>query len=133
KPGNIRGGHPEDCFLGATIFDQVHEDMKCVTEEIFGPTMGVIQVKTLEQAIEICNKNPFHNGDSIFTSNGKYARQFQYEVECGDIGINIGVVAPMAFYPFSGMEGSFYGVLHTQGKEAIRFFTESKVCIHRWI
>lgn len=133
KPGNIRGGHPDTCFLGATIFDEVHEDMKCVTEEIFGPTMGVMRVKTLEEAIEICNKNPFHNGDAIFTTNGKFARQFQYEVECGDIGINIGVVAPMAFYPFSGMEGSFYGVLHTQGKEAIRFFTESKVCIHRWL
>ncbi len=74
-----------------------------------------------------------HNGHAIFTSNGKWARKFQYEVISGNIGINIGIVAPMAFFPFSGMMGSFMGGLHTQGKEAVRFFTESKVCIHRWL
>ena len=68
----------------------------------------------------------------LFTSSGKAAREFQYRVECGNIGINIGVVAPMAFFPFSGMKDSFYGVLHGQGKDAIRFFTESKVIIQRW-
>ncbi|MCK4794386.1 MAG: CoA-acylating methylmalonate-semialdehyde dehydrogenase [Desulfobacteraceae bacterium] len=132
KP-DISGAYPDTCFLGATIMEHVTPEMRIVTEEIFGPTMGVIRAKDLDEAIEICNENPYHNADAIFTSSGKSARQFQYEVNCGNIGINLGIVAPMAFYPFSGMSGSFYGILHTQGKEAVRFFTESKVCIHRWL
>jgi malonate-semialdehyde dehydrogenase (acetylating)/methylmalonate-semialdehyde dehydrogenase len=132
KAPKIVGDYPDDCFLGPTIMENVTPEMKLVTEEIFGPTMGVIRVKNLDEAIKLCNDNPFGNGDAIFTSNGKSARQFQYEVRSGNIGINIGIVAPMAFFPFSGMADSFMGVLHTQGKEAVRFFTESKVCIHRW-
>ena len=103
-----------------------------VREEIFGPTMGIMRMKTLDEAIEICNESPFRNGDAIFTSSGKSAREFQYRVTSGNVGINVGIVAPMAFFPFSGMEGSFYGILHTQGQEAVRFFTESKVVIQRW-
>jgi len=133
KPPKIVGDYPDTCFLGATIMEDIEPQMKAVTEEIFGPTMGVIRVKTLDDAIKLCNENPFGNGDAIFTANGKAARQFQYEVRSGNIGINIGIVAPMAFYPFSGMADSFHGVLHTQGKEAVRFFTESKVCIQRWM
>jgi malonate-semialdehyde dehydrogenase (acetylating)/methylmalonate-semialdehyde dehydrogenase len=133
KPSNILGDYPDTCFLGPTILENVEPDMKIVLEEIFGPTMGVIRVKDLDEAIKICNENPFHNGDAIFTSNGKWARKFQYEVKSGNVGINIGIVAPMAFFPFSGMSGSFLGTLHSQGKEAVRFFTESKVCIHRWL
>jgi len=133
KPPEIIGGHPDTCFLGPTIMENVSREMSIVREEIFGPTMGVIRVKTLEDAIEICNESPYHNGHAIFTSSGKAARQFQYDVISGNVGINIGIVAPMAFFPFSGMAGSFMGVLHTQGKEAVRFFTESKVCIHRWL
>jgi malonate-semialdehyde dehydrogenase (acetylating)/methylmalonate-semialdehyde dehydrogenase len=129
----IVGDYPDTCFLGPTILENVTPDMKIVTEEIFGPTMGVIRVKTLGEAIEICNENPFHNGDAIFTSDGKSAREFQYRVISGNVGINIGITAPMAFFPFSGMAGSFYGVLHTQGQEAVRFFTESKVVIQRWM
>jgi malonate-semialdehyde dehydrogenase (acetylating)/methylmalonate-semialdehyde dehydrogenase len=112
--------------------EYVRPEMKIVTEEIFGPTMGIIRVKTLDEAIDICNDNPFHNADAIFTSNGRTAREFKYEVRSGNVGINIGIVAPMAFFPFSGMRDSFFGILHTQGKEAIRFFTESKVVIERW-
>jgi len=129
----IVGDYPDTCFLGPTILENVTPDMKVVREEIFGPTMGVMRVKTLDEAIEICNENPYHNADAIFTSDGKSAREFQYRVKTGDIGINIGIVAPMAFFPFSGMAGSFYGVLHTQGQEAVRFFTESKVVIQRWV
>ena len=129
----IEGDYPDKCFLGPTIFENVTPEMKIFNEEIFGPTMGVTRAKDLNEAIKMCNEIPFHNGHAIFTSNGKYARQFQYEVISGNVGINIGIVAPMAFYPFSGMKGSFMGVLHTQGKEAVRFFTESKVCIHRWL
>jgi len=129
----VKGGLPDDAFLGPTIMEECDRSMRIVREEIFGPTMNVIRAKTLEEAIEICNESPYHNGHAIFTSNGKYARQFQYDVISGNVGINIGIVAPMAFYPFSGMKGSFMGILHTQGKEAVRFFTESKVCIHRWL
>jgi malonate-semialdehyde dehydrogenase (acetylating)/methylmalonate-semialdehyde dehydrogenase len=78
------------------------------------------------------HSNPYGNAASIFTSSGKWAREFQYRVKCGNIGVNIGIVAPMAFFPFSGMKNSFFGVLHGQGQEAIRFFTESKVVIQRW-
>jgi malonate-semialdehyde dehydrogenase (acetylating)/methylmalonate-semialdehyde dehydrogenase len=129
----IKGDFPDKCFLGPTIFENCAADMRIVNEEIFGPTMSVLRVKDLDEAIRLCNDVPLHNGHAIFTSNGKWARKFQYEVISGNVGINIGIVAPMAFFPFSGMRGSFMGVLHTQGKEAVRFFTESKVCIHRWL
>ncbi len=133
KAEKIVGDYPDTCFLGPTVMENVSRDMRIVREEIFGPTMGIIRVKDLDTAIEICNESPYHNGHAIFTQNGAYARKFQYDVISGNVGINIGIVAPMAFYPFSGMRGSFMGILHTQGKEAVRFFTESKVCIHRWL
>jgi len=107
--------------------------MKIATEEIFGPVMSVMRVKDLDEAIELCNASNFGNGDSIFTSSGRAAREFQYRVVSGNVGINIGIVAPMAFFPFSGMKDSFFGILHTQGQEAVRFFTESKVVIQRWL
>jgi malonate-semialdehyde dehydrogenase (acetylating)/methylmalonate-semialdehyde dehydrogenase len=131
KP-NIMGDYPDTCFLGPTIFEDVAPDSKLGSEEIFGPVMSVMRAKDLNEAIEISNANAFGNGHSIFTTNGKSAREFQYNIESGNVGINIGIVAPMAFFPFSGMKDSFYGVLHTQGKEAVRFFTESKVVIQRW-
>jgi malonate-semialdehyde dehydrogenase (acetylating)/methylmalonate-semialdehyde dehydrogenase len=133
RKAKISGDYPDDSFLGCTIMENIRPDMKAVTEEIFGPTMGIMRVKELDEAIELINENPFHNSAAIFTSSGKYGRQFQYDVNCGNVGINLGIVAPMAWFPFSGMSGSFYGTLHTQGKEAVRFFTESKVCIHRWM
>ena len=132
KNFKIVGDYPDTCFLGPTIFEDVRRDMKIVREEIFGPTMGIMRVRTLDEAIEICNESPFANGDAIFTSSGKSAREFQYQVVSGNVGINIGIVAPMAFFPFSGMKDSFFGILHTQGQEAVRFFTESKVVIQRW-
>jgi malonate-semialdehyde dehydrogenase (acetylating)/methylmalonate-semialdehyde dehydrogenase len=132
RKANIIGDYPDTCFLGPTIFEDVAPDSKLGSEEIFGPVMTVMRAKDLNEAIEISNANPFGNGDSIFTTNGKNAREFQYNIESGNVGINIGIVAPMAFFPFSGMKDSFFGVLHTQGKEAVRFFTESKVVIQRW-
>jgi len=131
KP-KIVGDYPDTCFLGPTVFENVSPSMKIGKEEIFGPVMSVMRAKNLDEAIEICNANPFGNGDAIFTRSGRDARYFLYNVESGNVGINIGIVAPMAFFPFSGMKDSFYGVLHTQGKEAVRFFTESKVIIQRW-
>ena len=131
KP-KIIGDYPDTCFVGPTVFENVTPSMKICREEIFGPVMSVMRVKTLKEAIEVSNDNPFGNGHSIFTQDGKSARDFQYNVNSGNVGINIGIVAPVALFPFSGMKDSFFGVLHTQGKEAIRFFTESKVVIQRW-
>jgi malonate-semialdehyde dehydrogenase (acetylating)/methylmalonate-semialdehyde dehydrogenase len=131
KP-KIEGGLPDTCFVGPTIFENVTPKMRIGSEEIFGPVMSVFRAKTLEEAVQICNDSPFGNGHAIFTQNGKSAREFQYNVASGNVGINIGIVAPVAFFPFSGMKDSFFGVLHTQGQEAVRFFTESKVIIQRW-
>ncbi len=128
----VTGGYPDTCFLGPTIFDNVTPNMKIGSEEIFGPLMSIMRVKNLDEAIEMTNASPFGNGNAIFTSSGRNAREFQYRVTSGNVGINIGIVAPMAFFPFSGMKDSFFGILHTQGQEAIRFFTESKVVIQRW-
>ena len=132
KDFKIIGDYPDECFLGPTIFEGVTRNMRIVREEIFGPTMGIMRAKNLDEAIDICNENPFANGDAIFTSSGKAARDFQYKCESGNVGVNIGIVAPMAFFPFSGMKNSFFGILHAQGQESIRFFTESKVVIQRW-
>jgi malonate-semialdehyde dehydrogenase (acetylating)/methylmalonate-semialdehyde dehydrogenase len=128
----IRGDYPDTCFLGPSIFENVTQDMKIAREEIFGPVMGVMRAGNLDEAIDMVNNCEFANGNAIFTSNGKSAREFQYRVVSGNVGINIGIVAPMAFFPFSGMKDSFFGILHTQGQEAVRFFTESKVVIQRW-
>jgi len=133
KSINIAGDYPETCFLGPTIFDNVTPDMKIARDEIFGPVMSVLRMKDLDEAIETINRCPFANGHAIFTSSGKDAREFQYRIVSGNVGINVGIVAPMAFFPFSGMKDSFFGVLHTQGQEAVRFFTESKVVIQRWL
>ncbi|MEM2917824.1 MAG: aldehyde dehydrogenase family protein, partial [Candidatus Bathyarchaeia archaeon] len=126
------GDWPQDCFLNPTVFEDVTPDMAIGREEIFGPVACIMRARGFDEAVEMIHSNPYGNAASIFTSNGKWAREFQYRVRCGNIGINIGIVAPMAFFPFSGMKNSFFGVLHGQGQEAIRFFTESKVVIQRW-
>lgn len=132
RKAKVIGSYPDTCFLSPTIFENVIPNMRIASEEIFGPVMSVLRAKTLDEAIEICNTSRYGNGNAIFTQDGKSAREFQYNVTSGNIGINIGVVAPVALFPFSGMKDSFFGVLHTQGQEAIRFFTESKVIIQRW-
>ena len=126
------GEYPRDCFLGPNIFHDVQPDMIIAKEEIFGPVMSVLHAKDLGEAIEMVNMSSYGNAASIFTGSGKVARRFQYEVECGNIGVNIGTAAPMAFFPFSGMKDSFFGDLHGQGRDAVDFFTENKVVIQRW-
>jgi malonate-semialdehyde dehydrogenase (acetylating)/methylmalonate-semialdehyde dehydrogenase len=123
---------PHDCFLNPSVFEGVTTDMTIGREEIFGPVASIMRARNLTEAISMIHSSPYGNAASIFTSNGKWSREFQYNVRCGNIGINIGIAAPMAFFPFSGMKDSFFGVLHGQGSEAIRFFTESKVVIQRW-
>ncbi len=132
KP-NIIGDYPDTYFLNPTVFEDVTPNMIIAREEIFGPVASVMRTGDLDEAITMANSSNFGNSASIFTSSGKSAREFQYRIESGNVGINIGIVAPMAFFPFSGMKDSFFGVLHAQGRDAIRFFTESKVVVQRWL
>ena len=129
---NLVGDVPETCFLNPTVFGDVAPGMTIGKEEIFGPVASIMRAKDLDEAMEMIHGNPYGNAASIFTGSGKMARKFQHDVMCGNIGINIGIVAPMAFFPFSGMKDSFFGTLHGQGRDAIRFFTESKIVIQRW-
>jgi malonate-semialdehyde dehydrogenase (acetylating)/methylmalonate-semialdehyde dehydrogenase len=128
----IVGDWPHTCFLNPTVFEDVTPEMAIAKEEIFGPVANIMKARSFDEAVEMINSSRYGNAASIFTSSGKWAREFQYRVQCGNIGVNIGIVAPMAFFPFSGMKDSFFGTLHGQGVEAIRFFTESKVVIQRW-
>lgn len=128
----IIGDYPSDCFIGPSVFAGVTPEMTIAREEIFGPVAGVLRAAGLDEAIDICNGSNYGNGNAIFTSSGSAAREFQYSVESGNVGINIGIVAPMAFFPFGGMKDSFFGVLHGQGRDAVRFFTEGKVVVQRW-
>lgn len=119
-------------FLGPTIFDNVRSDMTIARDEIFGPVLSVMRVNTLSEAIDLVNTSPFGNASSIFTQNGKSAREYSAKVEAGMVGVNVGVAAPMAFFPFAGWKNSFFGDLHAHGKDAIYFYTEQKVIMSRW-
>ena len=119
-------------FLGPTVFDGVAPDMTIAREEIFGPVLSVIHVKDLDEAIALVNSSAFGNTTSIFTSDGKSAREYASRIEVGMVGVNVGVAAPMAFFPFSGWKNSFYGDLHAHGRDAVAFYTEQKVIMSRW-
>jgi malonate-semialdehyde dehydrogenase (acetylating)/methylmalonate-semialdehyde dehydrogenase len=119
-------------FLGPTIFDHVTPEMTIAKEEIFGPVLSVMRVKTLDEAINLVNRSPFGNATSIFTTNGKSAREYSSRIEVGMVGVNVGVAAPMAFFPFAGWKNSFFGDLHAHGKDAVAFYTEQKVIMSRW-
>ena len=119
-------------FLGPTIFDHVTPEMTIARDEIFGPVLSVIRVKTLDEAIALVNRSPFGNATAIFTTNGKSAREYSSRCEVGMVGVNVGVAAPMAFFPFAGWKNSFFGDLHAHGKDAVGFYTEQKVIMSRW-
>ncbi len=119
-------------FLGPTIFDHVTPEMTIAREEIFGPVLSVIRVNTLDDAINLVNACPFGNATAIFTSSGKSAREYSSRCEVGMVGVNVGVAAPMAFFPFAGWKNSFFGDLHAHGKDAVSFYTEQKVIMSRW-
>jgi malonate-semialdehyde dehydrogenase (acetylating)/methylmalonate-semialdehyde dehydrogenase len=126
-------GFEKGNFIGPTIFSDVKTSMNIAKEEIFGPVLSIIHVKDFEEAIKAVNSSRYGNAASIFTSNGGYAREFKYQVNAGNIGINIGVAAPNAYFPFGGQKESFFGDTHGQGPDSIHFFTDSKVVIERWI
>jgi malonate-semialdehyde dehydrogenase (acetylating)/methylmalonate-semialdehyde dehydrogenase len=121
-----------DCFLNPSVFVDVTPDMSIAREEIFGPVAMILRARNLDRAIEMIHDNPYGNSASIYTSSGPNVRKFRHEVKCGNIGVNVGVPAPMAFFPFGGMKDSFFGSLHGQGRDVIRFFTEAKVVVERW-
>jgi malonate-semialdehyde dehydrogenase (acetylating)/methylmalonate-semialdehyde dehydrogenase len=125
-------GVPDGFFLGATILDRVEDRMKICHEEIFGPVLNVMRFDNLEEAIETANKQAYGNGACIYTTSGKAAREFSHRVQAGMVGINVGVPAPLAYFPFSGWDYSFFGDLHLQGREGIAFYTRQKVVTSRW-
>ncbi|MYL42483.1 CoA-acylating methylmalonate-semialdehyde dehydrogenase [Virgibacillus salexigens] len=123
----------EGYFVGPTIFDQVTTEMKIWQDEIFAPVLSIVRVKDLDDAIRVTNQSPFANGACIFTGDGGSVRQFRETIDAGMLGVNIGVPAPMAFFPFSGWKQSFYGDLHANGKDGLHFYTRKKVITTRWV
>lgn len=124
--------YPNGNFVGPSLFDNVTTEMSIYREEIFGPVLLLLRANTLEEAIEIINKNPYGNGTSIFTSSGGAARKFQHHIEVGQVGINIPIPVPLPFFSFTGWRGSFYGDCHAYGKHAVRFYTQTKTITSRW-
>ena len=126
------GLNPEGAFLGPTILDDVTPDMEIAQEEVFGPVLTLIHAGSLDEAIDIVNSSRFGNGTSIFTESGASVRRYRHEVEAGMIGVNIGVAAPVAFFPFSGWKDSFLGDLHAHGTDAVEFYTRKKTVTSRY-
>ena len=123
---------PAGAFLGPTILDDVSAEMAIAQEEVFGPVLAVIRAASLDEAIEIVNASRFGNGTSIFTESGASVRRYRHDVQAGMIGVNIGVAAPVAFFPFSGWKDSFLGDLHAHGTDAVDFFTRKKTVTSRF-
>jgi malonate-semialdehyde dehydrogenase (acetylating)/methylmalonate-semialdehyde dehydrogenase len=125
-------GYEKGNFIRPTILNDIQPGSSLAVTEVFGPVLGLVHVNQLEEAIELVNHGEHGNMACIFTNSGAAARKFRAEVQAGNIGINIGVAAPMAFFPFSGWKNSFFGTLHAQGKHAVEFFTQTKVVVERW-
>jgi len=125
-------GHPGGFWVGPTVFDEVKPGMTIATEEIFGPVLCIMKAKDLDEAIAIANKSEYGNAASVYTQNGKHAREFQLRIQAGMVGVNIGVAAPMAMFPFGGQKGSFFGDSKAHGATGIDFYAERKIVITRW-
>jgi malonate-semialdehyde dehydrogenase (acetylating)/methylmalonate-semialdehyde dehydrogenase len=119
-------------FLGASLIDKVPTDSPAYQDEIFGPVLSVVRTDTYEEAVDLINRNPYGNGTAIFTRDGGAARQFQYDVVCGMVGVNVPVPVPVAYYSFGGWKSSLFGDLHMYGPDGIQFYTRSKVVTSRW-
>ena len=127
-PDELKGGY----FVGPTIFDNVTEEMTIGRDEVFGPVLCIKRVKDFNEGLKVMNANPYANGSVIFTQNGHYAREFTRHTDGGMVGVNVGIPVPVGFFPFAGHKDSFFGDLHCLGKDAYRFFTESKCVTTRW-
>jgi malonate-semialdehyde dehydrogenase (acetylating)/methylmalonate-semialdehyde dehydrogenase len=130
--GAVIPGYERGNFIRPTVLEGVPTNGEVFKTEIFGPVLGLIHVNSLDEAIGLVNSHHYGNMACIFTSSGDAARRFRYEANAGNIGVNIGVAAPMAFFPFSGWKQSFFGIQHGQGRDAVEFFTQEKVVIERW-
>jgi malonate-semialdehyde dehydrogenase (acetylating)/methylmalonate-semialdehyde dehydrogenase len=119
-------------FLGVSLIDQVTPQMDCYRDEIFGPVLTVMRVKTYDDAVRLVNETAYGNGTAIFTRDGGAARQFQFEVQAGMVGINVPIPVPVAYYSFGGWKGSLFGDLHMYGPEGIQFYTRAKIVTQRW-
>jgi malonate-semialdehyde dehydrogenase (acetylating)/methylmalonate-semialdehyde dehydrogenase len=127
-PASGRGPH----FLGASLVDHVKPGMRCYDDEIFGPVLTVARVSTYNEALRMVNENPYGNGVAIFTRDGGAARQFQFDVEAGMVGINVPIPVPVSYYSFGGWKASLFGDLHMYGPEGVQFYTRAKVVTSRW-
>ncbi len=125
-------GYPDGYWVGHYVFEDVTPEMTIAREEIFGPVLSMIPVKSFDDALDIIHASPYGNAANIYTGSGYWARRFKYEARCGNLGINIGVPAPMAMFHFAGTKQSFFGDLHAQGRDAFKFFTDETIVIERW-
>ncbi len=125
-------GYERGFFVAPTVLNGVPAESALAETEIFGPVLSIVHASELEDAIGMIERNSYGNASSIFTTSGAAARKFRNTAPTGNVGVNIGVAAPMAYFPFSGWRGSFFGVLHAQGRDAVEFYTEKKVVIERW-
>ncbi len=130
--GTVVKGYERGSFVRPTILSDVPIGSEISRTEIFGPVLSLVHVNSIDEAIQLVNSGQYGNQASLFTSSGNAARRFRYEADAGNIGINIGVAAPMAFFPFSGWKDSFFGDMHGQGMDAVEFFTQKKVVVERW-
>ncbi len=130
--GAVVKGYERGLFIKPTILAGVQAGGQIAKTEIFGPVLSLMHVNTIDEAIGLVNQGAYGNQASLFTSSGSAARKFRYEAEAGNIGINIGVAAPMAYFPFSGWKELFFGDMHGQGMDAVEFFTQKKVVVERW-
>jgi malonate-semialdehyde dehydrogenase (acetylating)/methylmalonate-semialdehyde dehydrogenase len=130
--GTVVKGYERGSFVRPTILSGVQPGSEIWKTEIFGPVLSLMHVNNIDEAIQLVNSGVYGNQASLFTGSGNAARRFRYEADAGNIGINIGVAAPMAFFPFSGWKESFFGDMHGQGMDAVEFFTQKKVVVERW-
>jgi malonate-semialdehyde dehydrogenase (acetylating)/methylmalonate-semialdehyde dehydrogenase len=119
-------------FLGVSLLDNVRPDMSVYTDEVFGPVLCVVRADTYTDAVELINSNPYGNGTAIFTRDGGAARQFQFDVQAGMVGVNVPIPVPVAYYSFGGWKGSLFGDTHMYGPEGVHFYTRAKVVTSRW-
>jgi len=128
----VAAGHESGYFLGACLFDNVKPGMKIYQEEIFGPVLGVVRVKTLQEAMDLIDAHEYGNGTCIFTRDGEAARYFTDHIQVGMVGVNVPLPVPVAYHSFGGWKRSLFGDLHAYGPDAVRFYTKRKTITQRW-